>query len=113
MTTDKIEYANQLMKEIDELKQIVGQLSYDISVRKRQIQENEKWSHTDGGSSLLNWLKQYFATFRAKPKENASITIHYEFARPVEFPVDEEFVAMVQDYFNRKLEEKEKEFAGL
>lgn len=106
MTREQLEKANQIKKELDEMKQTLSAIESSVYNRKRYLDRNQSGFHHE-------WLNSLFASFKFRSKDRAALSVHYEFSSPIEFNVDEEFVDMVHAYFKRKMTEKEEELKAI
>lgn len=106
MTREQLKKANEIQAEIDELNNAYRAIMAGVWQRNRQKEKPPSDSH-------LKWMMQRFARMKFFSKKKAAMTIHYEFATPIEFDVDEEFVDMVVAYFDRKITKKQMELEAI
>ena len=114
MTEELLDKSIRIKKEISELQNIIGGLSYRISCVK-DIGNNP--SNCNTPTSIFYRMK---LRLRNKTKEEnngveqASIIIFdNDHLRGDDINVDEEFALYIKKYFEKKLNEKEKQFSEL
>lgn len=114
MTEEILNKSIRLKKEISELQQIIGGLSYRISC----VKDVDKYpSNCNTPTSIFYRMK---LRLRNKPKEEnggveqASIIVFdNDHIRGDSIDVDEEFALYIKKYFETNLNEKEKQFGEL
>lgn len=111
MTDEKLEKANEIKERINNYDDILNHITSDLRYKKK-INERCKKEPYDHSS---RWTLSKFFTFRVNRDNNKKVKLipHYEFACGTEIDVSEDFVLMVIEYFEKKKEQAEKEFAEL
>lgn len=107
MTEQQHAAASKILSQIKEFKTAKSLIENAIEVRKRE-QERSRYGY------LAEWINSAFAIFRMGINgDKASVAVRYECSRPVEFPVDEQFVSMILGYLDTRIKEKEQELEAM
>lgn len=107
MTQEQLHAATQIKSELDRLVEIRSSIANAMRCRESEMKSTSK------NSSHFDWLKKAFATIRLKSKDVAEVAVRYEFSPYIEFHIDEEFVAMMLEYFDKKIADKNKQLESL
>lgn len=111
MTDEQLKKANEINEKIKKYDRILNSITCNLKNKKR-INEDCKKRYWDWQSKRT--LKKFF-TLRVKHDDNkkAYLIPHYELSSGTEIDVEEDFVLMVKEYFEKKKEQAEKEFKEL
>lgn len=108
MTEEQYSAAGKLLDEMNTLKKAKEEIEQAIKRRNNQLKSSCNYSRYGG------WLSKKFAQFVLDAEKlDASLTVHHEFAKPTEIPVDQEFVSMVMEYLDKRIDEKSTQLSEL
>lgn len=108
MTEEQFSAAGKLLGELNTLRNAKSEIEEAIKRRNYQLKSGCNYGRYGG------WLQKKFAQlFIDVEKLNASLTVHHEFAKQTEIPVDQDFVNLVVEYLDRRIDEKEKQLSEL
>ena len=113
MTDTRLEEINKIKYQLDRLIAQREKLLIERRYRDRRF-EALNTSAVAIDCRWANMMRNCFAKFRTKQTGNAEIQIFYELSRnPIEIEVDEEFVEMILDWYNRKIDKLQQEFNAM
>lgn len=108
MTEEQYSAAGKLLDELHTLKKAKEEIEQAIRRRNNQLNSNSNYRR------FGSWLNKRFAELVLNAEKlDASLTVHHEFAKPTEIPVDQEFVSMVVEYLDKRIEEKSTQLSEL
>lgn len=107
MTEEQYEVASKLLDELNALKKARSEIEESINRRTNQMRSGGRYYG-------LEWLKKKFASLVIEAEKlDASMQVHHEFSKPVEIPVDQDFVSMVMEYLDKRIDEKTQQLSEL
>ena len=113
MTNTRFEEIDKVKKKLDALIMQRDKILIERTCRDRKFKKRDESEYAID----CNWarmMRDCFAKFRTKQSGNAEIQMFYELSRnPIEIDVDEEFVEMVLDWYNRKISKLQQEFDAM
>lgn len=113
MTDTRLEEINKIKHQLDALILQKERLLIERTYRDHKFKQLED-SSVAICCHWANMMRDCFAKFRTKQNGNAEIQIFYELSRnPIEIEVDEEFVEMILDWYNRKIDKLQQEFDAM
>lgn len=115
MTDEKLEKANKIKERINNYDDILNHITSDLRCKKELDKKCKKEFENDPSNYNARWTLSKFFTFKVNRDYNKKVKLipHYELACGTEINVSEDFVLMVIEYFEKKKEQAEKEFAEL
>ena len=113
MTNARLEEINKIKEQLDALIMQKESLLIERRYRDRKL----KMLDDSDAAISCRWagmMRNCFAKFRTKQNGNAEIQMFYELSRnPIEIEVDEEFVEMIMDWYDRKIYKLQRKFDAM